>query len=139
MTAKKQKPAPIRAIPADHPTGTAERTATAAHRFAVDLGGEAPQQYFVIVDRQTGQTFERKNSTRSEVHDECARRNAQLPINPVSLGKLTRNPSRVRKLRRRVGGVEIISPTEIVERVVGHPPTAMTLQAMLDSGAPLNL
>jgi hypothetical protein len=139
VPAKKQKPAPIRAIPADHPTGAAERAATAARRFAVDLAGEAPHQYFIIVDRHTGQSFERKNSTRSEVHDECDRRNAQLPINPVSLGKLTRNPARVRKERRRIGTVEIISATEIVERLVAHPPTAKALQAMLDSGAPLNL
>lgn len=152
MPSKKQQPAPIREIPAHRSTGefltgTEEQAKAAKDRFYVDLGpvlkaGEPTHldkaPFYVIRDRETGDVLERKNTERSAVDDECRRRNEGLPINAVSLGKLIKNPDRVRRGQIRAGTVVIPSPTQLVERIYSHPPTRQKLAALAAEQQPLN-
>jgi hypothetical protein len=111
-----------RAVPKPFATGGAETVATAADRFYRDIEGSPAYQ--VIRDRMTGEVFERRTLSRTECYHEVALRNACVPLNPVSQGKLL---SPTRKIKS--DDPAQLSATEWVEWLMSNPPTVEKLQS----------
>lgn len=138
---KPRKPRP-RAIPQHYPTGHAERVATAAAEFVVDIdpidesGRWVPTAHWVIRKGQGGPIIDHApGATRSEVYERVALLNRSRGKPTVgderSWGKLKK--SGARPTRHSVKDI-----TKLFERLVALPRTARVLKAYAASAEVLH-
>jgi len=126
--AAKRKPKSPRAIPRQFRSGAEEQAATAGDRFYFDL--DDTRQFHVIRDRETGEVFARPTLSRTECYHEVAQRNAGMPLNRVSQGKLLKSTRRI----KADPNAQLTNATEWVEWLMNNPPTVEALQSYKPTG-----